>query len=810
MRTFAQGTRTLLLGTLFLVSFFVTSPLTANAAVVLGTQGQKTVIAAGKTIADVTEVDCLSGQPSLAQTPSNVPETIAEATGGSCVILYKDGTKSNLLFSPNTVQAAQTNAAGAVTMSAPTADPNAGGGGVGGQSSGRTTGNGCTADFRTWGTCLINATATFFLTITGSLLGTVGVLLNWIVVKTVFQFSQLVGNSAGLLAAWGVLRDIGNLLLLFGFVLMGIGTILDTSKLPDKKAIPKLIVFAVLLNFSIFASEAVIDTANVLTSVMYSQANTNPCVTETCDINTGIAGKIMESTGLSGIYDLKSKAPTNELVTIIGLTIFSVVGIVVLLAVILTGLIIVSPIGFAGMALQPFEKMAKAWWSKLLHEAFFAPILFLLIFITLRVTDSFAGGAANNNSLATALGGGGVDHMGIIMVFVIVCGGMIASLMAAKKFGADGADFAVNSATRVVFGGTGMVLRNTVGAGSADLSRRIRSSSIGSSVFGRSLANITDKGANSSFSPLGTKAFATLAKSTKLDIAKPDKRVQKGFAGIEKEKTEALAKYGNSLTPSKTETARKEVLEKEIKAAKESTETNIKQLAARRKTRIDEQTVATNAWSTKEKDDDAKIGALETKVSENEGNVQVTALDRQIAAEKLNGQRLMSTGKIGAETEVSAARVKELETKRDEYIAAGQKLNELRATKTTEQAAHAETIKRIQTDIQTIDTASEKSRQDYETQLEATKVELEKINPKQRYAKTLENFSKLPIIGGRVHSEAAKKIKTDMKKTKGQKGIDDLKAALKDNKDTTEINAKLDAALPGVNDNEEEDLKLAV
>lgn len=330
------------------------------------------------------------------------------------------------------------------------------------------------------GNCLLNAVAYFALGFANFVLGVVGVLLNWVVVKTVFQFSQVVGNSSGLIASWKILRDVGNLLLLFGFVLMGIGTILETSKLPDKKAIPLLIVFAILLNFSIFAAEAVIDTSNVLTSVLYAQANTSPCATTTCDINNGLAGKIMESTGLSGVFALKGgqdiNSSANKTIIIVGLALFSIIGTVVLLAaaimlawraVVLIGIIILSPIGFAGMALPPLKKYAQQWWSALIHQSFFAPILFLLIFIDLRVTESFSA-LSNNNNLASALvGATGTDNMGIIMIFMLIIGGLVAALMAAKAFGAYGADFAVSTAAKMTFGAqnvgfgvAGRVLRN--------------------------------------------------------------------------------------------------------------------------------------------------------------------------------------------------------------------------------------------------------------------------------------------------------------------------------------------------------------
>lgn len=437
---------------------------------------------------------CLSFDPAVnpllkgltvnkANSPGGTPKD--SGTNGQCVVYNQpgfgggivSGCLKNGVFTIGESSSVAGGATGDSTTGAATTDSN------GASTYQATTGTvptmpGC--DLAHIGDCILNTVAMFALSFANFMLGLAGVLLNWVIVKTVFQFASLIGNSAGLLTAWGILRDIGNLLLLFGFVLMGIGTILNTGKLPDKKAIPKLIIFAVLLNFSLFASEAVIDVSNVLTSVMYSQANTSPCLNTSdpnCGLNYGIAGHIMESTGLSGIYAVQSTDLSNfanKAWVIIGLAIFAAIGTVVLLAaaimlawraITLTGLVILSPLGFAGMALPPLAKVTGKWWNTLIHQAFFAPILFLLIFVSLKVTEGFSVNA-NNNSLAAALLQPGASTMGIIMVFLLMSGALIASLIAAKNFGAMGASFAVNTASKVAFGSG-----NLVTGGAARLTR---------------------------------------------------------------------------------------------------------------------------------------------------------------------------------------------------------------------------------------------------------------------------------------------------------------------------------------------------
>ncbi|HEV7121450.1 MAG TPA: hypothetical protein VGN56_01330 [Candidatus Paceibacterota bacterium] len=739
------GTRSLILGTLFLASFFVLAPTAAHA------------------------------------------QTAAPTTGATQTLIDDNGNAFQApLVTPASAAATAPTATTPTAAATPAATPSAASGGAS-----------CSAfSVGSWGDCLLDAVAFFILGLANFILGIVGVLLNWIVVKTVFQFSTLIGNSAGLITAWGILRDIGNLLLLFGFVLMGIGTILDTNKLPDKRAIPKLIIFAILLNFSIFAAEAVIDTSNVLTTVLYSQANTNPCVDDACNINNGIAGHIMQATGLSGIYALGGAkdigGTSNKLVVILGLSLFATVGIVVLLAtammlafraIVLTGLIIVSPIGFAGMALpKPFDGMAKKWWNMLIHQAFFAPILFLLIFVDLKVTEGFSS-TANNNNLASALtGAAGTSNMGIIMVFALISGGLIAALMAAKSFGAMGADYAIKTASNVAFGSNAMLMRNTVGFASAKAGRFIRSTPIGTiPVLGKSLSGLADKGANSSFDARA-KFGDSLKKAAKIDLGKPDKRVAKGYAGIEKEKTEDLVKYSKSLKLSDGDQERKDELDTMVKTDKENKDKRDGTLKERRSLFVSTDKKIKDDWKTREQELSAKIAPLEAKVAENKDNAQVSKLDMQISAEKLNAQRLRATGTV-AESLASENKAKDLERQRDEYVAAEGELTKARDQRTQELDTYNQAIRRVAADIAKVDEESRISEAEYARKSKETADELDSLNLQKQFAKNLQIKGKIPILGGRPDKDAAKRIQADLNKTKGEQAIDKLRAAIESKAD---------------------------
>lgn len=421
---------------------------------------------------------------------------------------------------------------------------------VGVSTVGAAVGDAVSSGVSTIGNDILVAVAVAVLAFANWLLGIAGVLFNLIMYYGVFQFGNTVGNSPGVLAAWGILRDLANMALLFGFIFMGIATILDTGAMQNftaKRALPSLLIFAILMNFSLFTCEAMIDVSNALSATMYSQANTDPCTGDSvvgsatqaltgtsCGINYGLAGHIMQSTGLSGIWAIQGNSPLGaKAASYFGLALFATIGAIVFFAasimlairvVILTLLVVVSPMGFAGMAIPPLRKLAGDWWTRVIHQAFYAPIMLLLILISLKIADSFTSGvnAGANNGLAAAVLGQDASVMGVFLVFMLVIGFMVASLIAANRFGAVGATAAVGFGKKVVLGtyggAAGFAGRHSIGRASNWAQKNYKSNTtlrrIGViSRLDSGIIKATDAGKNATFG--SKKSFTSMDKEKK-------------------------------------------------------------------------------------------------------------------------------------------------------------------------------------------------------------------------------------------------------------------------------------------------------
>lgn len=432
--------------------------------------------------------------------PSDIPGDTT--TNDTITVYYPDGsTTQDQYFGGSLIHlATQSNASGTITgatssnLIAETAS---------GDSCGITNITACLVSGMAW---IISEIEWLILGVAAGILGLANYLLGWSTYVTVFQFGNLVGNSAGLLAAWGVMRDVANIVLLFGFIFLGVSTILNLphSEYTAKKAIPSLIIFALLLNFSLFAVEAVIDVSNALATSIYEQAtggagvcDSNPdgvvgTVTNTldCIFKQGIGGQVMAMSGMANMYgfgsgedEAKNGNNVQLVVVYAGLIIFAVITTLVLFAaaimliiraVVLAFLMVTAPIGFAGMAIPPLHEMASRWWKELISQALFAPVYFLLALLSLKIMSGVMtalGTSSSGPSRETLAGvftaasdtGARGSNITIVMTFALIIGFMVAALMFAKKSSAMGTSMAMSGAGKLAFGSLGFIGRNSVG-----------------------------------------------------------------------------------------------------------------------------------------------------------------------------------------------------------------------------------------------------------------------------------------------------------------------------------------------------------
>lgn len=317
-----------------------------------------------------------------------------------------------------------------------------------------------------------------------------GILFDKAVSLSILGMSSFIGSTDAIKVGWAMFRDLVNMFLIFILLYISIRTIIGVGNFDPKKMIKNVIIVALFINFSLFATRLVIDTSNILAVGMYN--NILKSVTKGEELKLGDSLTIkaigpswvfMKPMHLAAFYNLTEGSPLVNLLTgdsenkqgiledlfrmpvamILGSVVFLVVSFVFFASafmfitrfITLIFLMVVSPVAFGSMAFPGLNKWWDQWLGKLLHHAFFAPIyMFVIYFVAYFINDpSFVNGG----------GGANGDLMGVILNMVIIVGMLLGGLMLANQFSISGSKWAQGAAGGLAVAGTSFLGRQTIG-----------------------------------------------------------------------------------------------------------------------------------------------------------------------------------------------------------------------------------------------------------------------------------------------------------------------------------------------------------
>ena len=277
---------------------------------------------------------------------------------------------------------------------------------------------------------------------------------------TVIDMGDNVRSIGAIETGWKVFRDLSNIVIIFVLLFIGIVTILHSQDYNTKALLTKLIAVALLINFSLFFTQVVIDSSNLISLQFYNRITTTKNVTGGEDIIRGVGERYMDAFGLTTIYDGekiiqpaivygKNTFFQIFLISVLGSVVFIVASfaflagafLLIVRFVVLVFLMILAPLAFVGMILPSLSKHANRWWSALMRYAFFAPAYMILTWFVIEVINSeafkYSIGLDSGASFAAVVNGG---SKAILFNFVIVIAFIIASVLISNYFGIIGSD----------------------------------------------------------------------------------------------------------------------------------------------------------------------------------------------------------------------------------------------------------------------------------------------------------------------------------------------------------------------------------
>ncbi|MBU6388356.1 hypothetical protein KGQ72_00535 [Patescibacteria group bacterium] len=495
------------------------------------------------------------------------------------------------------------------------------------------------------------------------LLGIAMITLNYSVYYFVIKMGDYVHGLAAVGVTWRILRDVANIMFIFGFLGAGIATILNVDQYGWKtKMIPMLLVGAIFLNFSLFITEAMIDGTNLFATQFYTQINGGNTPTADTLLDQGISGKLMQQLGLQTIYGNVRNDPTLVkasksvfvafmsiiLFIVAAFVMFSLAFILVARFVALIFFIILCPVGFMGLALPTMQYRAKQWWSNFLDQIITAPVLLLLLYVALAViTDAqflaFGGTPDWTGTVSSVSSGGGnyTGFAGILLSFLVAMGLLLTVVIKAKSMSAFGAKQASALAGKLSFGLTAAGMRTTAGWGLNSAAQRFRSSKYARvPVLGRSVAGILDRGAKASFDVRGV-AMGGGLKGIGVEAGKAReggyrKQMEEAIKGRE-EHAKTLTQTTEEKEMQKTEEESKKMMEQRVKDIEAQNDSEMRNLLNRHN--VDQKPFNDKVDAARKALDVAKTGGNQQKIAAAQLAFNNTLLDSQKNREEQNKER---------------------------------------------------------------------------------------------------------------------------------------------------------------------------
>lgn len=291
---------------------------------------------------------------------------------------------------------------------------------------------------------------------------------------------------------WKMTRDVVNIAFIFILLYAAISTILQANTAKTRSIIIRLVIVALLVNFSLFFTKVVIDSSNIMALAFYNGITVSAPATQYAKTGTpqkNISAEIINSfnpqklIGKESFSAFSRGEADNDLVGpggfIIVILAASVINVVVAYSLLVVGfyflarlitlwfLMIAAPVAFIAWIHPRTASYTDKWWSALLKASFLAPIFLFMLFLIIKfligenfLTDSFT---SPENS--------GTASISTFIISILIKAGIIIltiqyAVKVTKNLSSDMAKGIVNRAAGIgkfaalgVMGGAGLAAR---------------------------------------------------------------------------------------------------------------------------------------------------------------------------------------------------------------------------------------------------------------------------------------------------------------------------------------------------------------
>lgn len=304
----------------------------------------------------------------------------------------------------------------------------------------------------------------------------VGMLATWMLgfLTEVAQYNNFI-NATAVTVGWVVVRDICNMFFVLILLMIAFGTILRRESYSVKALLPKLVIMAVLINFSKTICGLIIDFSQVI------------MLTFVAGFANGSAGNMVKNLGMDKILGFSSgtegslnspEIEKNLSLEAVGGLFLGLICMIVILVIIIAMIVtliarivmlwiytIMSPIAYFGAAFPAGQKYASQWWSEFSKNVIVGPVLAFFLYLAIVTSSKSADVITSEVKSPASMGSFSMSSFlngSTFSTYLITLGLLIGGMMVAQSVGASSGG-AIGKGMAALNKGKGLAWKGTKG-----------------------------------------------------------------------------------------------------------------------------------------------------------------------------------------------------------------------------------------------------------------------------------------------------------------------------------------------------------
>ncbi|MCX6796401.1 MAG: hypothetical protein NTW06_02790 [Candidatus Falkowbacteria bacterium] len=256
-------------------------------------------------------------------------------------------------------------------------------------------------------------------------------------------------NQEEIVTAWQIVRDFSNMWFILILLLIAFATILRIETYSMKRWLPKLLIMAVLINFSKTICGIMIDFSQVIMLTFVNTFATN---------GSNFVSTLQMQNFISAVQAAKSETITmgNATVAYLLACIFMLVAVVTLLAILIVFLmrlimlwilIALSPLAFMLSSFPQGQRYASQYWGEFTKYLINGPVLAFFLWLALSVLGNINAGSITSSTAVQGLTTGVVQilHLENFISFILAIGFLVGGMMISQQIGGIGAGWGMRT-----------------------------------------------------------------------------------------------------------------------------------------------------------------------------------------------------------------------------------------------------------------------------------------------------------------------------------------------------------------------------